>query len=156
MGCKDFPNLPIRGYLCGVENNDFPDGVTADAVRELRMSMGLTQTQFGKLLGVVKRTVSNWERGQPIPALSEHRIVELAATRRLHADVEGEASSEERIADLERRVDYLEQIVMRQRVDELAMRRGERGLSEGAPSLGAVADSNTQADAEVEGRQGEP
>ena len=37
--------------------------MTADDVRSVRLSMGLTQTQFGRLLGVHGLTVSKWERG---------------------------------------------------------------------------------------------
>lgn len=122
-------------------------------VLALRTRLGITQSELADRLGVSSKSVGNWERGLPIRAASIHA---MRAMRDALDEAVANDSLEERVVDLERRVDYLEGLVLRQRVDELAKRRGEKGLSEGSPSLGAVADSNTQADAEVEGRQGEP
>jgi DNA-binding transcriptional regulator YiaG len=42
--------------------------MTPDAIRELRESLGLTQTQFARRLGITRQaTVSEWERGERRP-----------------------------------------------------------------------------------------
>lgn len=33
-------------------------------IRELRLSLGLNQVQFGQALNVTKQTISNWEKRQ--------------------------------------------------------------------------------------------
>jgi putative transcriptional regulator len=44
--------------------------LTADEIRELRERMGISQTEFGKLIGVDQKVVSRWERGENRP----HRL----------------------------------------------------------------------------------
>ena len=34
---------------------------------EAREMLGLTQTEFGKILGVAKQTLANWEHGRSLP-----------------------------------------------------------------------------------------
>jgi putative transcriptional regulator len=41
--------------------------LTADEIRELRERMGISQTEFGKLIGVEQTVVSRWERGANRP-----------------------------------------------------------------------------------------
>ena len=41
--------------------------ITADAIRDIRKGLGLTQTQLGQLLDVHSLTVSKWERGLLTP-----------------------------------------------------------------------------------------
>ena len=41
---------------------------TADAIRNIRKVLGLTQTQLGQLLGIHSLTVSKWERGVLTPS----------------------------------------------------------------------------------------
>lgn len=36
-------------------------------ILEARQMLGLTQTEFGKLLGVAKQTLANWEHGRSLP-----------------------------------------------------------------------------------------
>ncbi len=39
-----------------------------DSIRKLRQSLGMTQEQFAKKLGVHTQTVSRWERGHKKPS----------------------------------------------------------------------------------------
>lgn len=138
------------------ESDVSPVGPRVDAasIVELRHAMGMSQEEFGDLLGVSRKTVGNWERGGAIQKSSRRRLAELAATVVIH---EPDAEKvDRRISDLEARVDYLEAIVLKQRTDELAARRDKAGLSVPPRNLQAVADSNVGADEEVEGRQEEP
>jgi len=36
-------------------------------IKEIRDTTGLTQTEFGELLGIPVRTIQNWEKGYRIP-----------------------------------------------------------------------------------------
>lgn len=38
-------------------------------IKELRLSLGLNQVQFGKSLNVAKQTISNWENGYIQPSI---------------------------------------------------------------------------------------
>jgi putative transcriptional regulator len=53
--------------------------LTADEIRELRERMGISQTEFGKLIGVEQTVVSRWERGanRPLNVYAE-KISKLA------------------------------------------------------------------------------
>ena len=53
--------------------------MTADEIRELRERMGISQTEFGKLIGVEQTVVSRWERGanRPLRVYAE-KISKLA------------------------------------------------------------------------------
>lgn len=48
-------------------------------VRELREALGMTQGQFGKLVGRGWRTISEWERGERPPTMRV--LVDLAVAR---------------------------------------------------------------------------
>jgi len=51
----------------------------AKTIAKLRKSKGLSQEEFGKLLGVHKITVSRWERGDKRPSnLALRRLERLA------------------------------------------------------------------------------
>lgn len=46
--------------------------VSRSEFRKIRESLGLTQTELGREMGVTFRTVSRWETGEfPIPRLAE-------------------------------------------------------------------------------------
>ena len=40
---------------------------TSDRVKRIRVALGITQAEFGKLLGVVENMVSRYERGETTP-----------------------------------------------------------------------------------------
>ena len=40
-----------------------------DRIKELRLSLGLNQIEFGKSLNVTKQSVSNWEKGNIQPSI---------------------------------------------------------------------------------------
>ena len=40
-----------------------------ETIKKLRVSHGLNQVEFGKLLGVTKQCVSNWENDNVIPSV---------------------------------------------------------------------------------------
>src|SRR5687768_10419137 len=50
--------------------------MNADAIRDTRERLGLTQTQFGQLLGVHWVTVSKWERGLLAPDSYKQALLE--------------------------------------------------------------------------------
>lgn len=43
--------------------------VLGRTIRYVRGELGLTQTEFGKLMGVDQRRVSNWEQGRSLAAV---------------------------------------------------------------------------------------
>lgn len=47
-------------------------------IKELRAKTGMTQTEFGKWLGIPMRTIQNWENGQ---RSAPEYVVELIAFR---------------------------------------------------------------------------
>lgn len=55
---------------------------SAHQVRALRRSLGLTQTQFGKRMGVTWVTVSRWENGWSIGLHNVLRLRDLLEARR--------------------------------------------------------------------------
>ena len=50
-------------------------------IKELRAKTGMTQTEFGKWLGIPMRTIQNWENGQ---RSAPSYVVELIAFRIEH------------------------------------------------------------------------
>lgn len=53
---------------------------TPDRVAELRMKTKLNQTAFGKLAGVTRQTVGEWERGESDPSkLNQQALRDIAA-----------------------------------------------------------------------------
>jgi len=50
--------------------------MTKEEIKELRISLRLTQTEFAEKLGVVLMTVSRWETGKLIPSLRNLRKLE--------------------------------------------------------------------------------
>jgi len=58
--------------------------VTPNAASAARQTVGLTQTQFARLLGVSARTLQEWEQGRRQPTPAAQRLLSIA-TR--HPDV---------------------------------------------------------------------
>lgn len=56
---------------------------TADEVKKIRHSTGLTQNLFAKWLGVSTRTVEAWESGRNTPSGPSSRLLELLQTHHL-------------------------------------------------------------------------
>lgn len=52
-------------------------------IKELRAKTGMTQTEFGKWLGIPMRTIQNWENGQ---RSAPEYVVKLIAFRIEHAE----------------------------------------------------------------------
>lgn len=52
-------------------------------VKEIRKSLGLTQVEFAKKLGVDTKTVQNWESGKNIPS-SKHEIIRSLKPRQYY------------------------------------------------------------------------
>jgi transcriptional regulator with XRE-family HTH domain len=59
-------------------------GGQANRVKALRSSVGLTQEELARLLGVSLRTLSRWEKGETTPTLRNARRL----ARRLRVAVE--------------------------------------------------------------------
>ena len=51
---------------------------------ESRQMLGLTQTEFGKILGVAKQTLANWEHGRSLPDII--MLCHIAATCGMKVD----------------------------------------------------------------------
>ena len=56
--------------------------VTSTDFKELREAMGLTQEEFGNLIGVTVRSVRGWELGTNKPTGSRLKTVERLVNRR--------------------------------------------------------------------------
>lgn len=55
--------------------------VTLSPVVEARQKVGLSQTDFAKLLGVSKRTLQEWEQGRRKPSGAAHSLIKIAIQR---------------------------------------------------------------------------
>lgn len=53
-------------------------------IKELRAKTGMTQTEFGKWLGIPMRTIQNWENGQ---RAAPQYVVDLIAFRIEHTPI---------------------------------------------------------------------
>ncbi len=51
-----------------------------DTIRSVRNSLGLTQSEFGQLLGAHSMTVSRWELGQLAPSAYQQALMEAFQT----------------------------------------------------------------------------
>jgi DNA-binding transcriptional regulator YiaG len=54
----------------------------AHAVRELRRDMGLSQSEFARLVGVAPNTVARWERGELGMRPTTARLIELLTAKK--------------------------------------------------------------------------
>ena len=54
----------------------------ARAVRELRRDLGLSQSEFARLVGVAPNTVARWERGELGMRPTTARLIELLARKK--------------------------------------------------------------------------
>ncbi|WP_367944871.1 helix-turn-helix domain-containing protein [Aquamicrobium sp.] len=50
-------------------------------VKTIREDLGLTQAQFGQLVGVDQSTVSNWEKGETRPRGPAIKVIESVRSR---------------------------------------------------------------------------
>lgn len=55
-----------------------------ERIKELRLSLGLNQIQFGRKLFVTKQCISNWENGNIQPSID--MLVKIAQTFSVSAD----------------------------------------------------------------------
>ncbi len=56
----------------------------SDRIKELRLSLGINQVEFGKRISVTKQCVSNWENGNIQPSID--MLVKIATTFSVSAD----------------------------------------------------------------------
>ena len=54
----------------------------ARAVRELRRDLGLSQSEFARLVGVAPNTVARWERGELGMRPTTAHLIELLARKK--------------------------------------------------------------------------
>lgn len=59
-------------------------GVLNDNIKQLRMARGLNQVEFGRLVGVTKQCVSNWENDNVIPSIE--MLVKIADAFKVSTD----------------------------------------------------------------------
>lgn len=133
--------------------------ITAGDVIGLRARHGWTQQELADRLDVTKRTVANWEKNGVPTGKATIQVGVLVAEMTL-GEREDDAPAlvatlTDRVETLEQRVDYLESIVMRQRADELAIRRRNSGLSDVTHSVPRAALGHDP-QAEFEEHQQEP
>lgn len=50
-------------------------------VKSIREGLGLTQAQFGHLVGVDQSTISNWEKGETRPRGPAIKVIESVRSR---------------------------------------------------------------------------
>ena len=55
-----------------------------ERIKELRLSLGINQVEFGKKIGVSKQCVSNWENGNIQPSIDV--LVRIATTFSVSTD----------------------------------------------------------------------
>lgn len=55
-----------------------------ERIKELRMSLGINQVEFGKKLGVTKQSVSNWENNNITPSID--MLVKICNTFSVSSD----------------------------------------------------------------------
>lgn len=57
-------------------------------IKNLRLSLGLEQKEFGEFLGVTMGTVSNWENSRRSPRLGRIRkMIELAKKNKIKLEI---------------------------------------------------------------------
>ncbi len=91
--------------------------MSGDALRQLRLRLGLTQAGLARRLGVTANTIARWERDERTPGRPALRLLRLLArhgdadaprTDGMEANVSTKAELEDRIAELEEEVQDLE------------------------------------------------
>lgn len=55
----------------------------ADKIKITRESMGLTQEEFGALIGVSKQSISSWEKGRNLPDIIQINVIASLAGKSL-------------------------------------------------------------------------
>lgn len=80
------------------------DQITAGFIVSLREAMGVTQSEFGKMVGVSKMTVSRWECGRmrPNPATAKAIFKLQIEARRQGVKIGGERGASRRLGTLHR------------------------------------------------------
>lgn len=59
---------------------------TAETIGALRASLGMTQAEFARTLGVRQQTVSEWETGRYLPRGASARMLSMLAEQRAPYD----------------------------------------------------------------------
>lgn len=93
--------------LTGVLVSEFIGNHTGEKIKEIRLSLGMTLEEFGKLLNAGKSNVRKWEIGASLP--NPERIKNIAklggmtVEQLLYENPLAKFSTDELIAELERR-----------------------------------------------------
>ncbi|MBQ9255290.1 MAG: helix-turn-helix domain-containing protein [Clostridia bacterium] len=75
---ETYPELNISWLLTGVGYMLKEDNMENLEIKKIRENLGLNQTEFGKLLGISKNTVSNWEnKNTEIPKTMQPLIAKI-------------------------------------------------------------------------------
>ena len=69
--------------------------ITCKQIRELREALGLSQVDFARQLGVVTRTVGNWERSTPPSGPTAQHLWTLYQTHVRESKGDGESGASE-------------------------------------------------------------
>lgn len=92
-GYGDSPEAALTDAIAFAQANDeigygpvaFPlsapgvDAWSAEAIRDLRASLSLTQAQLAEMMNVSTRAVTNWEQGQNNPDGASRRLLDIFA-----------------------------------------------------------------------------
>lgn len=58
--------------------------MTGEKIREIRISLFMTQREFAKELGVHYVTVSDWENGKVVPSLRHQKKINELAKKQIN------------------------------------------------------------------------
>lgn len=93
--------------LTGVLVSEFIGNHTGEKIKEIRLSLGMTLEEFGKMFGATKSNVRSWEIGRNIPTperlLTIAKLGGLTVEQLLYENPLAKFSTDELIAELERR-----------------------------------------------------
>lgn len=76
-------NKILKSETISIEIEPLVD-YSADTIKEIRKSTGLTQSLFAKWLGVSTRTVEAWETGRNKPSGPSSRLLSLLQKNKLY------------------------------------------------------------------------
>ena len=86
---------------------NFVSNQTGEKIKEIRLGLGMTTKEFGKLFGASDSNVTSWEKGRTSPSperlLAIAKLGGMTVEQLLYENPLAKFSTDELIAELERR-----------------------------------------------------